>query len=80
MLASNILSYKDFLKDASEPLQIRLAMLKRFKKTNNISLVAKEFQATRNTIRKWVKRFSGAVSSLKNHSPDFEKIPPPKKN
>jgi len=40
MLASNILSYKDFLKDISEPLQIRLAMLKRFKKTNNISLVA----------------------------------------
>ena len=68
MLASNILSYKDFLKDTSEPLQIRLAIVKRFNETNNISLVAKEFQTTRNTVRKWIKRFSGAISSLRNHS------------
>ena len=68
MLASNILSYKDFLKDTSEPLQIRLAIVKHFNETNNISLVAKEFQTTRNTVRKWINRFSGAISSLRNHS------------
>ena len=70
MLAStsNILSYKDFLKDTSEPLQIRLAIAKRFKETNNISLVSKEFQITRNTIRKRINRFNRAISSFRNHS------------
>lgn len=66
MLASDILSYTDFLKDSKEPIQIRLAMVKRYQEIKNISLVAKEFHTTRRTVRKWVTRFSGAISSLCN--------------
>ena len=54
MLASEILTYQDFLKDTAEPIQIRLAMVKRFKETQNVSLVAREFKTTRQTVRKWV--------------------------
>ena len=43
-------------------------MVKRYKETENISLVAKEFCTTRQTVRKWIKRFSGAIGSLKNCS------------
>jgi len=68
MLASNILPYQDFLKDTPEPMRIRLAMVKRFKETGNISQVAKEFHTTRNTVRKWIHRFTGALSSLRNVS------------
>jgi len=68
MLASEILTYQDFLKDTAEPIQIRLAMVKRFKETQNVSLVAREFKTTRQTVRKWVKRFSGAMGSLVNLS------------
>ena len=68
MLASNILSYGDFLKDAKEPIRIRLAMVKRYREIKNISLVAKEFQTTRKTVRKWIARFSGTMHSLSNHS------------
>ncbi len=68
MLASNILSYRDFLKDAKEPIRIRLAMVKRYREIKNISLVAKEFQTTRKTVRKWIARFSGTMHSLSNHS------------
>lgn len=68
MLASNILSYEDFLKDSSEPIQIRLAMVKRYLETKNISLVAKEFHTTRKTVRKWITRFSGSIRSLTNRS------------
>jgi transposase-like protein len=68
MLASDILTYQDFLKDTAEPIQLRLAMVKRFKETQNISLVAREFKTTRKTVRKWVKRFSGAIGSLVNLS------------
>ena len=68
MLASNILSYSDFLKDTPEPMQIRLAIVKRYKEIKNITQVAKEFHTTRLTVRKWVKRFSGAFSSLHNQS------------
>ena len=68
MLASDILTYQDFLKDTREPIRLRLAMVKRYKETENISLVAKEFCTTRQTVRKWIKRFSGAIGSLKNCS------------
>lgn len=68
MLASNILSYGDFLQDTKEPVTIRLAMVKRYLETGNISLVAKEFRTTRKTVRKWINRFSGAMSSLMNLS------------
>ena len=68
MLASDILTYQDFLKDTAEPIQLRLAMVKRFKETQNVSLVAREFKTTRQTVRKWVKRFSGAIGSLVNLS------------
>ena len=68
MLASDILTYQDFLKDTQEPIRLRLAMVKRYKETENISLVAKEFCTTRQTVRKWIKRFSGAIGSLKNCS------------
>ena len=68
MLASDILTYHEFLKDTQEPIRLRLAMVERYKETENISLVAKEFCTTRQTVRKWIKRFSGAISSLKNHS------------
>ena len=68
MLASDILTYQDFLKDTQEPIRLRLAMVKRYKETENISLVAKEFRTTRQTVRKWIKRFSGAIGSLKNWS------------
>ena len=68
MLASDILTYQDFLKDTAEPIQLRLAMVKRFKETQNVSLVAREFKTTRKTVRKWVKRFSGAIGSLVNLS------------
>jgi len=68
MLANNILTYSDFLKDTKEPLQIRLAIVKRYKEIQNITQVAKEFRTTRKTVRKWVQRFSGAFSSLSNHT------------
>jgi len=68
MLASNILAYQDFLQDSPEPIQLRLAMVRRFEEIKNITQVAQEFQTTRKTVRKWVRRFKGALSSLKNHS------------
>ena len=68
MLASSILSYNDFLKDSSEPLQIRKAMVQRYEELKSISAVAIEFKTTRVTVRKWVNRFKGHISSLKNHS------------
>ena len=68
MLASNIIAYKTFLKDSKEPVQIRLAMVKRYKETGSITQVAREFQTTRKTVKKWVDRFDGTISSLKNHS------------
>jgi len=68
MLANNSIAYTDFLKDSSEPLQIRLAMIKRYREVLNISLVAKEFNTSRKTVRKWVQRFTGAVGSLRNLS------------
>jgi len=68
MLANNSIAYSDFLKDTREPLQIRLAMVKRYSEIGNISLVAKEFHTTRKTVKKWVDRFKGALSSLKNLS------------
>jgi transposase len=68
MLASDILTYRDFLKDSAEPVSLRLAMIKRYKEIKNISQVAREFNTTRVTVRKWIKRFSGSVGSLKNLS------------
>lgn len=68
MLASSIVTYQDVLKDSKEPIQVRLAMVRRYKETGNLSLVAKEFQTTRVTVRKWIKRFSGAIQSLRNLS------------
>ena len=68
MLASNILTYSDFLKDSKEPLELRKAMVARYKELNSISAVALEFKTTRKTVRKWVSRFEGHISSLKNHS------------
>jgi transposase len=68
MLASKSITYQDFLEDSKEPLQIRLAMVKLYQETHNISWVAKEFQTTRKTVRKWINRFTGAVSSLGNQS------------
>lgn len=68
MLVNSIVTYQDLLKDAKEPLQVRLAMVKRYKETQSVSLVAKEFHTTRVTVRKWIKRFSGALASLKNDS------------
>ena len=68
MLASDILTYRDFLKDSKEPLEIRKAMVRRYNEVKSISAVALEFNTTRKTVRKWVNRFTGAISSLKNHS------------
>jgi len=68
MLASNILTYSDFLKDSKEPLEIRKAMINRYKELKSITAVALEFNTTRKTVRKWVTRFQGHISSLKNHS------------
>ena len=68
MLASSILSYSDFLKDSKEPLELRKAMVARYKELKSISAVALEFNTTRKTVRKWVTRFKGHISSLKNHS------------
>jgi len=68
MLANNTIAYSDFLKDTREPLQIRLAIVKRYKEIKNITKVALEFNTTRKTVRKWINRFSGAISSLKNIS------------
>jgi len=79
MLASNILTYarpkgqmplgySDFLKDSKEPLEIRKAMVARYKELKSITAVALEFNTTRKTVHKWVTRFQGHISSLKNHS------------
>ncbi len=69
MLASDILTYRDFLKDSAEPASLRLAMIKRYKEIKSISQVAREFNTTRVTVRKWIKRFSeSVVGSLKNLS------------
>jgi len=40
MLASNILTYSDFLKDSKEPLEIRKAMVRRYRELKSISAVA----------------------------------------
>jgi hypothetical protein len=50
MLASNILSYSDFLKDTPEPMQIRLAIVKRYKEIKNITQVAKEFHTSKASV------------------------------
>ncbi len=68
MLASNILTYSDFLKDSKEPLEIRKAMVRRYHELKSITAVALEFNTTRKTVGKWVGRFTGAVSSLKNQT------------
>jgi hypothetical protein len=68
MLASSILTYKDFLKDCGEPLEVRKAMVSRYCELKSISKVAYEFNTTRRTVRKWVSRFTGSVSSLRNIS------------
>ena len=68
MLATSILSYQTLLQDAQEPVQVRLAMVQRYKDVGSMAQVAKEFQTTRKTVRKWVKRFSGAIQSLMNRS------------
>jgi len=68
MLANNSITYSDFLKDAKEPLQIRLAIVRRYQEIKNYSQVALEFNTTRKTVKKWVDRFKGALSSLKNFS------------
>ncbi|NOR56363.1 MAG: hypothetical protein GQ531_09155 [Sulfurovum sp.] len=79
MLASNILTYarpegqmplgyKDFLKDSKEPLELRKAMVGRYQELKSISAVALEFHTTRKTVRIWVGRFQGHISSLKNES------------
>ena len=68
MLASNILTYKDFLKDSKEPLEIRKAMIARYQDIGSITKVASEFNTTRKTVRKWIGRFTGSISSLKNQS------------
>jgi transposase len=65
MLASNILTYSDFLKDSKEPLEIRKAMVARYYELKSITAVALEFNTTRKTVRKWVTRFTGTISSLK---------------
>jgi hypothetical protein len=44
MLANNILTYGDLLKDSKEPLQIRLAIVKCYKEIKNITQVAKELK------------------------------------
>ena len=53
-MASSIVTYQDVLKDSKEPIQVKLAMVRRYKETGNLSLVAKEFQTTRVTVRKWI--------------------------
>jgi transposase len=63
-LASNILTYSDFLKDSKEPLEIRKAMVRRYRELKSISAVALEFNTTRKTVRKWVTRFTGTISSV----------------
>ena len=37
MLVSNILSYKDFLKDSAEPLELKKAMVRRYNYLSSIS-------------------------------------------
>ncbi len=68
MLASEILTYQELLHDSPEPVRVRLAMVKRYKEISNISQVAREFKTTRQTVRKWVERFQGSLSSLRNLS------------
>jgi len=68
MLANRILTYREFLHDSPEPVRVRLAMVKRYKEVGNISQVAREFETTRQTVRKWVRRFQGSLSSLRNLS------------
>ena len=68
MLANNSITYSDFLKDTREPLQMRLAIVRRYNEIKNITQVALEFHTTRKTVRKWIHRFSGAITSLKNLS------------
>ena len=66
MLARDTLTYQDLLSDSPEPIRVRLAMVRRYRETKNVSLVAREFGTTRKTVRKWVHRFTGALASLKN--------------
>jgi len=44
MLASNILTYSDFLKDSKEPLEIRKAMVRRYRELKSITAVALEIK------------------------------------
>ena len=68
MLVSNIISYRDFLRDSKEPIEVRKAIVRLYKEIRSISKVAKEFNTTRKTVRKWITRFDGTVSSLTNQT------------
>jgi len=54
-------TFRDFLKDTVEPIQLRLAMVKRFRGTQNVSLVAREFKTTRQTVCKWITRITALL-------------------
>jgi len=66
MLASNILTYSDFLKDSKEPLEIRKAMVARYYELKSITAVALEFNTTRKTVCKWIIRLT--IGLLKKSS------------
>ena len=57
MLVSNISTYKNFLKDSAEPLEIRKAMERRYQEINSISKVTQEFSTTRKTVCKDGEKF-----------------------
>jgi len=59
MLVNNSIAYSDFLKDTKEPLQIRLAIIRQHSEVGSISRVAKEFNTTTKTVKKWLDRFRG---------------------
>ena len=43
-------------------------MIVRYQELKSITVAALEFNTTRTTVSKWVGRFTGAVSSLKNQT------------
>jgi hypothetical protein len=49
MLASNIFTHSDFLKDSKEPLEIRKVIVRRYKEFKSISAVALKLNTTRKT-------------------------------
>ena len=60
--------YYDMYKNSKQPEKLRIEMIE-YAKANGISKAAREFNTTRNTVKKWLRRYDEAkVKGLKDQS------------